>query len=85
MDLSFFRRAEAKFASRTPAALDFGMLVATLRTQRAAEESPRPVRSVVRPADPLVEILLGGPSWREAVAAQRGSFNPRYAVQGAVN
>ena len=86
MDLSFFRRAEQRFASRAPARLDFGMLVATLRTQsesapaRAADRAPAP-----RCVDPLAEILLAGPGWREAVAAQRGCFNPEVARQGAVN
>ena len=89
MDLSFFRRAELRFASRTPARLDFGMLVATLRLQReaapaaacGAAASPSPERF----ADPIAEILLAGPAWREAVAAQRGCFNPAFARQGAVN
>jgi hypothetical protein len=88
MDLSFFRRAEQRFASRSPARLDFGMLVATLRTQRdsapaaSAGAASAPVPSF---ADPLAEILLAGPGWREAVAAQRGCFNPAFARQGAVN
>jgi hypothetical protein len=89
MDLSFFRRAEQRFASRAPARLDFGMLVATLRMQRdscpaalagAAASAPAP--SV---ADPIAEILLAGPGWREAVAAQGGCFNPAFAMQRAVN
>ena len=87
MDLSFFRRAEQRFASRTPARLDFGMLVATLRSQREAgpaamARAPAPLPSFV---DPIAEILLAGPGWREAVAAQRGCFNPEVARQGAVN
>ncbi|MET1110789.1 MAG: hypothetical protein ABWX67_04590 [Allosphingosinicella sp.] len=89
MDLSFFRRAEQRFASRTPAGLDFGMLVATLRTQR--DSAPASSAQTAAPAaaagiaDPIAEILLAGPGWREAVAAQRGCFNPAYARQGAVN
>jgi hypothetical protein len=35
--------------------------------------------------DPLVELLLGGPLWRRAVAVQMGCFNPAYARQGCVN
>lgn len=89
MDLSFFRRAEQRFASHTPARLDFGMLVATLRLQREAAPaaSARAADSAPaeRFADPLAEILLAGPAWREAVAAQRGCFNPAFARQGAVN
>lgn len=85
MDLSFFRRAEQRFASRAPARLDFGMLVATLRSQ--SEERPAaPVRAAApRFADPIAEILLAGPAWREAVAAQGGCFNLRVARQGPVN
>jgi hypothetical protein len=87
MDLSFFRRAEQRFASRAPASLDFGLLVATLRAQRdsmpaAAARAPEPAACF---ADPIAEILLAGPAWREAVAAQRGCFNPTFARQGSVN
>jgi hypothetical protein len=89
MDLSFFRRAEQRFASRTPARLDFGMLVATLRLQREATPAgsggAMASKPIVSLADPLAEILLAGPAWREAVAAQRGCFNPAFARQGAVN
>jgi hypothetical protein len=88
MDLSFFRRAEQRFASRAPARLDFGMLVAALRSQR--EAGPAAVTRPAAPAaprfaDPIAEILLAGPAWREAVAAQGGCFNPKVARQGAVN
>jgi hypothetical protein len=87
MDLSFFRRAEQRFASRAPAHLDFGMLVATLRSQRdsapaAAARATAPAAGI---ADPIAEILLAGPGWREAVTAQRGCFNPAFARQEAVN
>ncbi|HEU0133677.1 MAG TPA: hypothetical protein VFR28_02560 [Allosphingosinicella sp.] len=88
MDLSFFRRAEQRFASRTPARLDFGMLVAAVRTQRDAGPTGLARTASVpsaRFADPIAEILLAGPAWREAVAAQRGCFNPEVARQGAVN
>ena len=89
MDLSFFRRAEQRFASRSPARLDFGMLVATLRTQRDLAPSAAVLSMAseagVACADPIAEILLAGPGWREAVAAQRGCFNPAFARQGAVN
>ena len=88
MDLGFFRRAEARFASRTPARLDFPMLLAALRAERSASpwrEPPRSEAAATRVPDPLAEILLAGPRWREAVAIQRGSFNPRLAAKGAVN
>jgi hypothetical protein len=85
MDLSFFRRAEQRFASHTPARLDFGMLVATLRLQRESAPATSSAAPAERFADPIAEILLAGPGWREAVAAQRGCFNPAFARQGAVN
>ena len=87
MDLSFFRRAEQRFAGRTPARLDFGMLVAALRTQREAAPAAlaRPIPAAARVADPLAEILLAGPAWRDAVAVQRGCFNLEVARQGGVN
>ena len=85
MDLSFFRRAEQRFASRTPARLDFGMLVATLRSQREVGPALRARPATPCLADPIAEILLAGPAWREAVAAQRGCFNLKVARQGPVN
>jgi hypothetical protein len=89
MDLSFFRRAEQRFASRAPAGLDFGMLVATLRTQRDSDPAASARIAAAAPAaacpDPIAEILLAGPAWREAVAAQRGCFNPAFARQAAFN
>ena len=85
MDLSFFRRAEQRFASRTPASLDFDMLVATLRSQREVRPAAEIRTAVPRFADPIAEILLAGPAWREAVAAQGGCFNPEVARQEPVN
>ena len=89
MDLSFFRRAEQRFASRAPARLDFGMLVATLRTQRDSGPAATARAADSAPAaacpDPIAEILLAGPAWREAVTAQRGCFNPGFARYGGFN
>jgi hypothetical protein len=88
MDLSFFRRAEHRFASPAPACLDFGLLTAMLQAQQAASAAAR-AQAVARPvrgsADPIVEILLGGAGWRAAAAAQGGSFHPAFARQRAVN
>jgi hypothetical protein len=88
MDLSFFRRAEARFASRTAAAPDYGMLVAMLQTQQAA--SPTALAqarfaAVPEIEDPIVELLLAGPRWRLAAAAQRGCFSRTPFRQGPVN
>jgi hypothetical protein len=88
MDLNFFRRAEQRFASRTAAPLDFGLLVAMLQSQQAASAAARAQAAWVsapRLQDPLVELLLGGPMWRRAVAAQAGCFNPAYAMKHSVN
>jgi hypothetical protein len=86
MDLGFLRRAELRFAGRAPAALDFGMFVAALQAQQAANGVRAPVRKAEpRMAEPIVEILLAGPGWREAVAAQGGCFNSAFARKGSVN
>jgi hypothetical protein len=88
MDLNFFRRAEQRFASRTAAPLEFGLLVAMLQTRQAASAVARAQAmwsSAPRLQDPLVELLLGGPMWRRAIAVQMGCFNPAYARQGYVN
>ena len=85
MDLNFFRRAEARFAGRSPARLDYGVLVATLATMQSASAAARAVAgvgegSLVSRHRPLVELLLGGPRWREAVAAQGGCFTQAQAA-----
>ena len=88
MDLNFFRRAEQRFASRTAAPLEFGLLVAMLQTRQAASTAARAQAmwsNAPRLQDPLVELLLGGPLWRRAISAQMGCFNPAYARQGCVN
>jgi len=88
MALSFFRRAEERFAGQPPASLDFGMFTALLRAQQALSPAARVQGQFqVAPAmeDPITEILLCGPCWRCAAAAQRGAFSPDVARQGAVN
>jgi hypothetical protein len=88
MDLSFFRRAEARFASRAAARPDHGMLVAMLRAQQSATETARAqMRFAAVPdiEDALVELLLAGPRWRLASSALRGRFRRGPIRQGAVN
>ena len=86
MDLSFFRRAQSRFASRAPARLDYGVLVATLEAAQSSSAAARTVRGLAAAGmaaprqDALVELLLGGPDWREAVAAQAGCFNRAQAM-----
>ena len=88
MDLGFLRRAEQRFASRAAARLDFGMLVAALKAQQSSSPAARIQAALAAPraiADPLVEILLAGPCWRQAVAAQGGCFHRALARQRLVN
>lgn len=88
MDLSFFRRAEQRFAGRLDVALDYGLLVAMLRAhQLSTPAACAEARGAVAPRIecPLAELLLGGDGWRQAVAAQQGCFNPAYARQQSVN
>ena len=77
--MAFQRRAERMLAARHVARLDHAMLVATLTAHRP----PPPERARPAPAepvgqaveDPLVELVLAGPDWRRALAAQRGCFS----------
>ena len=83
MDLSFFRRAEARFAGQSGARLDFSMLGAVLRAQQGLSAAARvQTRSKVVPeiGGPLIELVLAGPDWRHAAAAQRGHFSPAYVA-----
>jgi hypothetical protein len=82
MDLGFFRRARAATSDRTSAPLDYGMLTAALQACQSTSVTARlqaqaPEGDPDRPAAsaPLVELLIGGPDWREAVDRQGGSFN----------
>ena len=81
MDLSFFRRAERVFARRSQARIDYRVLVATLEAIQSTSPAARSVRlargktdSAPR-HDPIVELLLGGGAWHDAVSAQGGCFN----------
>ena len=88
MDLGFFRRAEQRFASRTAACLEFGMLAAMLQTRQRASAAARAhahFAALPQVRDPIAEILLAGPGWRRAVRAQGGCFSPARARKGAVN
>jgi hypothetical protein len=84
MDLAFLRRAEGRFASRVAVAPDPGVVSALLQAQLAASAAARAEALLEAPRvrDPIAEIVLGGPGWQRAVAAQRGSFNPDLARHG---
>jgi hypothetical protein len=80
MDESFQLRARRLLGRSEPAALDFSVLTATLNAQAAASEAARAQARAgafpaPAPADPLGEIVLGGPARSEAASAQRGCFN----------
>ena len=81
MDLAFLRRAEQRFARSTAITPDPGVISALLQAQRAASAAARAEAILEAPKvpDPIAEILLAGPGWRRAVAAQKGSFNPDLA------
>ena len=87
MDLAFFRHAQKKFDSRAAAQLDYRVLVAMLEAMQSATASARAARELraegqsVSCRSALVELILGGPAWREAIAAQRGSFSPDWALR----
>ncbi len=77
--MGFLRRAERLLARDRAAHLDHGMLVAALATRRRMETVQAPPRAIEALAEqveePLVELLLAGPDWRQALSAQRGCFS----------
>ena len=82
MDMSFLSRARRMLADRTPAHLDYGVLVATLEAMQSSSATARAqVRSAhgggagAAASEPLVEILLAAPDWSDAIAAQEGRFH----------
>ena len=80
MDESFQLRARRLLGKSEAAPLDFSVLTATLAARAAASETARAqaracAASTPAPADPLGEIVLGGPERDEAASAQRGCFN----------
>jgi hypothetical protein len=87
MDLGFFRRAQTRFASRSAARLDYHVLIATLEAVQSSSAAARSVRGLA--AEPaaapghasLVELLLAGSGWREAIVARGGSYDPEQARQ----
>jgi hypothetical protein len=81
MDMSFLRRARAVLDRRSPASLDYRVLIATLEAIQSASATARSLRAAGGTADPspgdnpMVELLIGGSGWRHAVGAQGGSFH----------
>ena len=77
MDESFQLGAKRLRDESRPAPLDHAMLTAALAAQRAANGVTCAVAhdTAAPPFDPLTEILLAGPRWRQAASAQSGCFN----------
>ena len=81
MDMAFLRRAERILEEREPLRLDHQLLVAALAARQTAAVTAQEEVVVRRRArnkrdeDPLVELLLAGPRWREAASRQRGCFS----------
>lgn len=77
MDLGFFSRANALQADHLAAGLDYELLVAALRALQATSVTARLQARNVLGTGPqaLVELLLAGPGWRDAIGQQGGSFN----------
>lgn len=80
--MGFLRRAQRLLIQRTPATLDYGVLVATLEAMQSSSATARAqVRAVhgdeeaQASREPLIEILLATPHWPEAIAVQEGSFH----------
>ena len=88
MDQSLLFRAQRMLADRNPARLDHDVLMAAISAQQAASATARAQARAAAPSflpepvSPLVELLLGGPAWREAASAQQGCFNPFRADSG---
>jgi hypothetical protein len=80
MDMAFLRRAERILEEREPARLEYSLLVAALSAQQTTLVTVRSRQAALprRAAgedDPLTELLLAGPRWREAAIRQCGCFS----------
>ena len=81
MDMAFLRRAERILEEREPLRLDHQLLLAALSAQQTAVVRARArgaagqMKVSPREEDPLIELLLAGPRWREAATRQRGCFS----------
>ena len=89
MDLAFLMRAERMLERQPAPAIEHALLVASLSAHQAASATARAAErrrgggDWRRPGDSLAELLSGGPAWREARRAQRGSFHPGFPAAGA--
>ena len=85
MDMAFLLRAERLLERRPSDGIDYRVLVAALGAHQSASSTALAAaarrRCWQRDHGPLIELLAGGPAWREARRAQRGSFNRALATQ----
>jgi hypothetical protein len=80
MDQAFLSRAQRLLDRKEVARLDHDVLVAAICAQQAASATARVQADIAHPSvprseEPLVELLLGGPSWRDAALRQSGCFS----------
>jgi hypothetical protein len=85
MDLGFFLNRE-RFVRRSAARVEYRVLVATLEAMQTATAAARAEVVANREGsdpgvgqDPLVELVLGGSAWRDAIVAQGGCFHAAHA------
>ena len=80
MDMAFLRRAQRMLVQHQPARIDHAILIAALAAEREAHGAPIRLHLPAAPEtacgeEPMVELLIGGPGWRQALWAQRGCFS----------
>jgi len=81
MDMAFLRRAERVLTQDQPARIDHSILIAALAAQGEGRGASRRRFDLAAASgegggeEPMVELLLGGPGWRQALWAQRGCFS----------
>jgi hypothetical protein len=85
MDLGYFLNRE-RLVRRSAARVEYRVLVATLEAMQTVSAAARAeVTANGRGADPgpghdpLVELVLGGSAWRDAIVAQGGCFHAAHA------
>ena len=81
MDMAFHQRAQQMLAAGQPTALDHALLLAALAARQGSPE-PVPTPAPVAESEPLIELVLAGPRWREAAQAQGGCFSRAEAGRG---
>ena len=80
MDIAFLMRSQRLLDRSGPARLDHALLQATLAACRTSKARPsQPCRIG---EEPLIELVIAGAGWRQAVTRQRGCFNRAEAGRG---